>query len=76
MRKGILEFIESNSRIKVLNHIMQMANSGVTDGEDKIFEGYLTFLTLDDISIDSKFVVRTYACKSNDPFRPFFHENY
>jgi hypothetical protein len=55
---------------------MQMANSGVTDGEDKIFEGYLTFLTLDDISIDSKFVVRTYACKSNDPFKPFFHENY
>jgi hypothetical protein len=75
LRKGILEFIESNSRIRMMNRIIEIMNHS-DNGKDRVFEEQIKFLTLDDISIESKLIINIYTCRSNDPFKPFFHVEY
>jgi len=59
----------------MMNRIIGIMNQ-TDNGEDIVFEEQIMFLTLDDISIESKLIIHVYTCRSNDAFKPFFHADY
>ncbi|KAL4440870.1 hypothetical protein ABPG74_013851 [Tetrahymena malaccensis] len=74
MRKGILDFVESKSKWKLLKRIVDNLK---LRGEDKFhYEDRIEMITLDDILIDANFSSDLYNCQANRIFENFFHPDY
>ncbi|KAL4490346.1 hypothetical protein ABPG72_004385 [Tetrahymena utriculariae] len=74
MRKGILDFVESKSKWKLLKRIVDNLK---LRGEHKVhYEDRIEMITLDDILIDANFSSGLYNCQANRIFENFFHPEY